>query len=44
MHMQIGRIVSRDSRGEKMFKFDIAVQFAGAALFLALSVWSAIEG
>jgi hypothetical protein len=39
MHMRIPDVVSRRSRGEKMFKMDIATQFAGAVLCFAVASW-----
>jgi hypothetical protein len=43
MHMQIGTVVSRLSRGDKMFKFDLIIQFAGAVLSLGLACWFLIK-
>jgi hypothetical protein len=37
MHMQIGSVISRSSRGEKMFKMDIVVQFIAAILSLSIA-------
>jgi len=39
MHMKPGRLITRKSRGDKMFNMDIVVQFGGAILFLVVAYW-----
>jgi hypothetical protein len=43
MHMRIPDVVSQRARGEKMFKMDIAVQFAGAVLSFGVASWFLLE-
>lgn len=43
MHMQIGTVISQQSRGTKMFKMDVAIQFAGAALSLCVACWLLVK-
>lgn len=39
MHMIPGRLISRKSRGDRWFNFDITVFFGAAIFFLVLAYW-----